>query len=158
MYDMDTVYKLGANRRIHVRDGMAFAYGRELDLVVRVNESDPRYFAPKYDWEAVRHATQSVNDAYAAQAKALLAEAQAWVDDPNSNNAKFSASNLLRYAAPLGLDGQREWRPPYDVLYRDGDMSFQWPSSNGTAYALIVRNGHVVAVYRDPTLNEGRWE
>ncbi len=159
-YSWDAIQTLGATRRIHVQDGVGFAYDNTLELAVCPDAGDLRY-APSYgniqsvsndprdQAEGVRQATRSTNVECAAQAKALLNDAQTWLDDPKVR-AKYGASNLLRY----GPNQLGEWRHPYDVLYRDGDTSYQWWGSNGLPYVLIARAGQIVAAYRDPLLSQ----
>ncbi len=158
-YSRETPERAGAT---HINDGVAFSYSVELELAAWVSDPKRRKYPTAFGanpspQQVARQQDRAVIANFTKQAKAMLMEAQAWVDDPN-NEAKFGAPNLLRYAAPLGPDGQREWRQPYDVLFSDGDVSYQWPSPSGTGYVLIARDGRVIAAVRDYLLNEGRWD
>ena len=158
-YTWGDIEALHATRRIHVLNGVIFAYTNELELIALPNclpnTEDPRY-SPSYGNvqsasedprdanEAVRQAQQSTNAEYAAQAKKLLADAQQWLDDP-AIKVHYGAANLLRY----GTNQSGEWRNDYGVLVRADDVSYQWPSPSGAFYVLIVRNGQIVSAVRE---------
>ena len=162
-YSRDDIQALHATRRIHVLNRVVFVYDDD-DLVLALlpDTDDPRYTPssgtvqsasddPRDVIEAAQQASRTTNVEYAKKAASLLNDAQAWLDDPNVK-AHYGAQQLLKAvnAPDNGL------RPPYEVLFREGDQIYQWWGSNGLPYALIVRAGRIVAAYRVPLLNQGQ--
>ncbi len=146
-YSRETVERAGATVPLHIRDGIAFVYETEIDWVARIDDKelvrDPGGANPSDSMKRVlpqidRH---TIRD-FAAKAQSLLAKCQSLVD---AGQLPEMQEVLQRARYHFDLDVKR---PIYDALVTGNDRLLT-TRLEGNAYAIVVRNGTVMAVIRE---------